>query len=29
MGQFLSGTDFVDVGYSVMPRHDNTFGGGN
>jgi len=20
--------DFRDVGYSVMPRHDNTFGGG-
>ena len=29
MGQFLSGTDFVTSGYSVMPRHDNTFGGGN
>jgi propanediol dehydratase large subunit len=29
MGQFLSGTDFVTSGYSVMPRRDNTFGGGN
>ena len=29
MGQFLPGTDFVTSGYSVMPRHDNTFGGGN
>jgi propanediol dehydratase large subunit len=29
MGQFLPGTDFVTSGYSVMPRCDNTFGGGN
>jgi hypothetical protein len=29
MGQFLPGPDFVTSGYSVMPRHDNTFGGGN
>jgi propanediol dehydratase large subunit len=29
MGQFLPGTDFVTSGYSVMPRRDNTFGGGN
>ena len=29
MGQLLPGTDFVTSGYSVMPRHDNTFGGGN
>jgi hypothetical protein len=29
MGQFLPGTDFVTSGYSVMPRFDNTFGGGN
>src|SRR3989337_186488 len=29
MGQFLPGTDFVTSGYSVMPRHANTFGGGN
>src|SRR5215471_13994973 len=29
MGQFLPGTDFVTSGYSVMPRGDNTFGGGN
>ena len=29
MGQFLPGTDFVTSGYSVMPRADNTFGGGN
>jgi propanediol dehydratase large subunit len=29
MGQFLPGTDFVTSGYSVMARHDNTFGGGN
>jgi propanediol dehydratase large subunit len=29
MGQFLPGTDFVTSGFSVMPRHDNTFGGGN
>ncbi len=29
MGQFLPGTDFVTSGYSVMPRVDNTFGGGN
>ena len=29
MGQFLPGTDFVTSGYSVMPRNDNMFGGGN
>ena len=29
MGQLLPGTDFGISGYSVMPRHDNTFGGGN
>jgi propanediol dehydratase large subunit len=29
MGQFLPGTDFVTSGTSVMPRRDNTFGGGN
>src|SRR5260221_5283897 len=29
MGQFLPGTDFVTSGYSVMPRHDSTCGGGN
>ena len=29
MGQFLPGTDFITSGYSVMPRHDNMFGGGN
>jgi propanediol dehydratase large subunit len=29
MGQFPPGTDFVTSGYSVMPRRDNTFGGGN
>jgi propanediol dehydratase large subunit len=29
MGQFLPGTDFVTSGYSVMPRRDNSFGGGN
>src|SRR6266508_3306211 len=29
MGQFLPGTDFVTSGYSVMPRDDNMFGGGN
>jgi propanediol dehydratase large subunit len=29
MGQFLPGTDFVTSGYSVMPRYDNVFGGGN
>src|SRR5690349_16854068 len=29
MGQFLPGPDFVTSGYSVMPRRDNTFGGGN
>lgn len=27
--QFLPGTDFVTSGYSVMRRHDTTFGGGN
>jgi propanediol dehydratase large subunit len=29
MLQFLPGTDFVTSGYSVMPREDNLFGGGN
>ncbi|MER3487564.1 MAG: propanediol dehydratase, partial [Chloroflexota bacterium] len=29
MGQLLPGTDFVTSGYSVMPREDNVFGGGN
>ena len=29
MGQFLPGTDFVTSGYSVMPKYDNVFGGGN
>lgn len=29
MGQFLPGTDFVTSGYSVMPKFDNMFGGGN
>ena len=29
MGQFLPGTDFVTSGYTVMPRRDNMFGGGN
>src|SRR5439155_1002708 len=29
MGQLLPGTDFVTSGYSVMPREDNMFGGGN
>ncbi len=29
MGQFFPGTDFVTSGYSVMPREDNMFGGGN
>src|SRR5256712_1231510 len=29
MGQFLPGTDFVTAGWSVMPRYDNMFGGGN
>src|SRR5213596_1047593 len=29
MGQLLPGTDFVTSGYSVMPREDNIFGGGN
>jgi propanediol dehydratase large subunit len=29
MGQFLPGTDFVTSGYSLMPRYDNMFGGGN
>src|SRR5262249_3389060 len=29
MGQFLPGTDFVTSGYSVMPRYDNMFGGGD
>ena len=29
MGQFLPGTDLVTSGYSVMPKYDNMFGGGN
>jgi propanediol dehydratase large subunit len=29
MGQFLAGTDFITSGYSLMPRYDNMFGGGN
>jgi propanediol dehydratase large subunit len=29
MLQFIPGTDFVTSGYSVMPRQDNLFGGGN
>jgi propanediol dehydratase large subunit len=29
MLQFLPGTDFVTSGYSIMPRADNLFGGGN
>ena len=29
MGQLLAGTDFVTSGWSVMPRYDNMFGGGN
>jgi len=29
MLQMLPGTDFVTSGYSVMPRRDNLFGGGN
>jgi propanediol dehydratase large subunit len=29
MAQFLPGTDFVFSGYSIMPREDNLFGGGN
>jgi propanediol dehydratase large subunit len=29
MLQFLPGTDFVTSGYSVMPKADNLFGGGN
>jgi len=29
MLQFLPGTDFIFSGYSVMPRQDNLFGGGN
>lgn len=29
MLQFLPGTDFITSGYSVMPRGDNLFGGGN
>ena len=29
MLQFLPGTDYVFSGYSVMPREDNLFGGGN
>lgn len=29
MLQFLPGADFIFSGYSVMPREDNLFGGGN
>ncbi len=29
MLQFLPGTDFVHSGFSVMPKRDNLFGGGN
>jgi len=29
MLQMLPGTDFITSGYSVMPRQDNLFGGGN
>jgi len=29
MLQFLPGTDFIFSGYSLMPREDNLFGGGN
>ena len=29
MLQLIPGTDFVTSGYSVMPRQDNLFGGGN
>ncbi len=29
MLQFLPGTDFVHSGFSVMPKSDNLFGGGN
>jgi len=29
MLQFLPGTDFIFSGYSLMPRQDNLFGGGN
>jgi propanediol dehydratase large subunit len=29
MCQFLPGTDFVTSGYSLIPRRDNMFGGGN
>ncbi len=29
MLQFIPGTDFVHSGYSVMPKRDNLFGGGN
>lgn len=29
MGQFLPGTDFITSGYSLMPKYDNMFGGGN
>jgi propanediol dehydratase large subunit len=29
MLQFLPGTDFIFSGYSIMPRRDNLFGGGN
>lgn len=29
MCQFIPGTDFIHSGYSVMPKRDNLFGGGN
>ncbi len=29
MCQFIPGTDFIHSGYSVMPKQDNLFGGGN
>ena len=29
MLQFIPGTDFIHSGYSVMPKKDNLFGGGN
>jgi propanediol dehydratase large subunit len=29
MMQFIPGTDFITSGYSVIPRRDNLFGGGN
>ena len=28
MCQFIPGTDFIHSGFSVMPQHDNLFGGG-